>query len=81
MTSHQILIRKLFSKGDMLHPDGSRLRPRAFDSPTAIPTIPPFPKIDVLGLPQTLMRMAIIVGIPGERNISECSASFAWFQI
>lgn len=65
----------------MPQPEGSRLRPKALDNATAVPTIPPLPNIEVLGLPQTLMIIAITVQIPGDRNSSECRASFAWFQI
>jgi hypothetical protein len=57
--------------------DGSRFKPNAFDNATAVPTIPPFPNIEVLGLPQTLRMIAITVDIPGDRNSSEWSASFA----
>jgi hypothetical protein len=70
-TSHQILILKLFSSGDMLQPVGSRLSPNALDNATAIPTMPPFPNIEVLGLPLTLMSIAIIDESPGDRNNSE----------
>lgn len=80
-TSHHILTRRLFSNGEMLQLDGSRLRPSALESATAVPTIPPLPNIEVLGLPQTLMRIASTVEIPGERNSSEFNASLAWFQM
>lgn len=55
----------------MLQAEGSRLRPSALERATAVPTIPPLPNMEVLGLPQTLIIMEITVEIPGDRNSSE----------
>jgi hypothetical protein len=70
-------MRKLFSNGDIVQLEGSRFRPSAFDKATAVPTIPPLPNIEVLGLPQTFINIARTVEIPGERNSSELRASLA----
>jgi hypothetical protein len=64
-------MRNLFSSGEMFHFDGSRFNPKALERATAVPTIPPLPNIDVLGLPQTFNMIAITVDIPGDRKSSE----------
>ena len=80
-TSHQIRIRNLFSRREIFQFEGSRFRPKALHNATAVPTIPPLPNMEVLGLPQTLRIIAITVDIPGDRNNSEWRASVAWFQM
>jgi hypothetical protein len=43
----------------------------ALHKATAVPTFPPFPKIDILGLPPTVRMILITDDIPGDRNNSE----------
>lgn len=61
--------------------DGLRFSPKALEKETAAPSIPPFPKMAVLGRPPTFRMMDTTVEMPGERNNSEWRASFAWFQM
>lgn len=71
MTIDQIRNLKAFSSGLMFHAEQSRLRPSELESATAVPTIPPLPNMEVLGLPWTFNMMDMTVEIPGDRNSSE----------
>jgi hypothetical protein len=76
-TIDQMRDRKAFSPGLISHAEQSRLSPNEFESATAVPTIPPLPNMEVLGLPWTLSMIDMTVEIPGDRKSSECSASLA----
>jgi hypothetical protein len=55
----------------MFHAEQSRLSPNELERATAVPTIPPLPNIEVLGLPYTFKTIDMTVEIPGERKSSE----------
>jgi len=76
-TNHHTLILNFFSGGDRFQADGFRFKPNALAKETAMPITPLLPRWWLLGLPDTLSRMLMMVEIPGVQTNSvfrACSA-------